>query len=88
VSTYPFNILLDESELEALPYGAVIVDSAGHEWQHASFYYDDPEIDPGTLYWTDARRNGGPMFLSDTIPLPARLLYAPGIYAPGPHEEL
>jgi hypothetical protein len=46
----------------------------------------DPKVDPGTCYWTDARRKVAPMFLSDTIALPARLLYATGIYAPGPTQ--
>jgi hypothetical protein len=86
MSTYPFpdNILIDESELDALPWGAIIVDSVGHEWRHASFYCEDPDFDTGNLYWTDARRKDGPMFASDTVPLPARLLYATGIYAPSP----
>lgn len=86
MSTYlfPGNVLIDASELDNLPWGAVIVDARGHEWRHASFYYDDPKMDPGTLYWTDARRKDGPMFVSDTVELPARLLYATGIYAPGP----
>jgi hypothetical protein len=51
MSTYPFpdNILIDTGELDALPWGAIIVDAQGHEWRHDSFYYDDPKVDPGNV---------------------------------------